>query len=151
MSFPSEEPAPEGVRVQLRMRVSHPPEERFDQNGTALLQLRGSVIDGQTRHPQVVVRFKGQHRAELYRWAAPDKHLSVDGHLEVKTWASNGVGHVALLIEALNIYPLGELEPDLGKIGVYALPGVSSTSTRRAPRRSKTERAETLRRELDEA
>jgi hypothetical protein len=151
MSFPSEGQL-EGIRVQLRLLVSHAPEQRFDTNGTEVLQLRGRVMDATSSHPQVVVRFAGQRRSELYRWAAPGKHLSVDGQLEVKTWhASDDHQHVALLIEALNIYPLSEPEPDLRRVGIYALPGHRGASLEPGPSLSKAQRAEQLRRALDQA
>ena len=90
----------DGIQVQLRMLISHPPEQRFDADGAELMQLRGRVVDLRTTHPQVVVRFGGQRRAELFRWAKPSKHLMVEGSLEVKTWSAGGRQRVVLLIDA---------------------------------------------------
>ena len=116
--------ATEGIRVQVRVLTTGAPQQRFDVHGNEVLQLRGRVVDTSKRHPECVVRFSGQQRAELYRWAKVGKprHLSVDGYLEVKTWESAGESYVALLIEALNIFPLGDIQ-EPSRIGVYAMRG----------------------------
>jgi hypothetical protein len=142
---------PQGIRAQLRLLVSRPPEQRYDASGAEVLQIRGKVVDAERRHPQVVVRFGGQRRAELYRWAKLGKHLSVDGYLEVKTWLDQSSGRqlVALLVEAVNIVPLGDIADDLSRAGIYAVGRPSEPRPRK--RLSKGERAERLRKELLEA
>jgi len=154
MTFPSEGGL-QGIRVQCRIRVSHAAEARFDANGADVLQIRGVVVDEGRKHPQVVVRFGGLRRAELTRWAAVGKHLSVEGKLEIKTWRTNdGLGHVALLVEAQNLFPLhepgAEVDEDLSRIGVYATPG-QTTVRRPRGRQSKEQRADELRRALVDA
>jgi hypothetical protein len=132
------------------MLITHAAEQRFDADGADVLQIRGTVVDTACKHPQVVVRFGGLRRAELTRWAAVGKHLSVEGKLEVKTWAKDGLGHVALLIDAQNLFPLGsELEEGENpeRVGVYAVPG--QTPSRR--RRSKEQRTDEVRRALADA
>lgn len=135
----------QGIQVRFRLLISQPAEERFTPDGADVLQIRGTVIDDAhgSKHPQVVVRFGGQRRAELTRWAAVGKQLSVEGQLEVKTWAKDGLGHVALLVTAQNLFPLGQPE-DLSRIGVYAVPGQTPTHSRK----SKGQRADEVRRAL---
>ena len=122
-SFLSSDQGQEGLRVQLRLLVDGEPEQRFDVHGNEILQVRGHVIDSNRKHPQVVVRFSGQRRAELCRWAKPNKHLGVDGFLEVKHWLNAGTPRVALLIEALALFPLDDVDLDLSKAGIYAIRG----------------------------
>ena len=137
----------EGLRVTLRMIISADAEQRFDANGVEVLQLRGAVVDDVVRHPPLVVRFRGQRRAELYRWAKPKKHLSVEGSLEVKTWSGrNGRQHIALLVEAVNIFPLSDAEPS--KVGVYSTASAASGAPVR-PRSTKAQQMDMLRKMLD--
>lgn len=134
-----------GLRVNLRMLLSAGAEQRFDSSGAEVLQLRGSVVDDSVRHPPLVVRFRGQRRAELYRWAKPNKHLSVEGSLEVKTWASrDGRQRVALLVEAANIFPLTDTEPT--KLGIYATAAASGAPPAR--RQTRQQQTDMLRRML---
>ena len=114
----------DGIRVQVRMLISHPPEQRFDPNGAELLQVRGRVLDrAPAAYPELVVRFGGQRRNELYKWAKHGKHLLVDGFLQVKHWQSDGRSRVALLIDAQDIFALGDLEQDLSKVGIHNAKG----------------------------
>ena len=149
MISPSSE-SQEGIRVQLRMLVSALPAVRYDVNGNEILQVRGHVIDASKAHPELVVRFSGQRRAELYRWAKPDKHLGVDGFLEIKQWMSVGKSRVALLVEAVSVFPLGDIEPDLSRVGIYAVRGRVGAPVEQ-PRTSKEDRAAQMRRLLDKA
>lgn len=107
------------------MLVSAPVDQRYDVTGAEVLQIRGTVVDDALHHPQVVVRFSGPRRAELYRWAKPGKHLSVDGMLEVKSWMAAGQQHLALLIEAQSLFPLSDADSvvDPSKAGIYAIEG----------------------------
>lgn len=115
-----------GLQVNLRILLSAGADQRFDADGHEILQLRGTVVDDNIHHPPVVVRFRGQRQAELYRWAKPYKHLSVEGNLEVKTWSGrDGRQQVALLVEATNIFPLSDAEP--AKLGIYATPQTRSS------------------------
>src|SRR5947209_3252980 len=98
--------AGEGIRVEFRMTVSHAPETRFDVDGNELLQVRGRAMDSRRAHPEVVVRYAGQHQAQLARWCAPGKHMSVIGLLEVKTWTNGSRPGLALLVEASDVLPL---------------------------------------------
>lgn len=124
----------DGIRVQLRMLISHEPEQRFDPNGAELLQVRGQVLDRMPgTYPDLVVRFGGQRRNELYKWARQGKHLSVDGFLVIKHWSSNGRSRVALLIDAQNIFPLDDLEPDPSKAGIYNARGRTPAGMTTAP------------------
>jgi hypothetical protein len=122
MGAPSDD-GQEGIRVQLRLLVEGLPEQRFDVHGNEILQLRGHVVDGSAAHPEVVVRFSGQRRAELYRWCRANKHLSVDGFLQIKHWSSQGRPRVALLVEAINVFPLDDVDVDLSRAGIYAVRG----------------------------
>jgi hypothetical protein len=139
----------DGVRVEFRMSVSHAPETRFDINGNELLQIRGRVMDSQRTHPQVIVRYAGQHQAQLARWCAPGKHLSVVGLLEVKTWPrlSAGIG-VAFLVEASDLYPLNPDESNPSRAGVHAALGrTSRVAPGGAPKNGRSD----LRRQLADA
>lgn len=116
--------ADDGIRVEFRMIVTHEAEQRFDQNGVELLQIRGSVVDTRRLHPEVVVRFAGQQRAQLQRWCKPGKHLSVIGRLEIWSWtAPAGKPRTALLVEASDIHPLNPDEVNHSREGVYAALG----------------------------
>jgi hypothetical protein len=118
------------------MTISHAPESRFDVDGNELLQIRGHVADSRRTHPEVVVRFAGQHQAQLARWCAPGKHMSVVGLLEVKTWTrKDGGTGIALLVEASDIHPLNPDEPDPSRSGVYAALGRTSRLAPGAPPR----------------
>jgi hypothetical protein len=128
------------------MIISADAEQRFDANGAEVLQLRGAVVDDVVHHPPVVVRFRGQRRAELYRWAKPNKHLSVEGSLEVKTWSRNGRQHTALLVEATNIFPLSDAEP--ARAGIYST-AVEAPKTPVRPRSTKAQQMDMLRRLVD--
>jgi hypothetical protein len=131
------------------MIISAEAEQRFDANGAEVLQLRGAVVDDAVHHPPLVVRFRGQRRAELYRWAKANKHLSVEGSLEVKTWSGrDGRQHIALLVEAANIFPLSDAEP--AKAGIYstAVTGGGSSAPVR-PRSTKAQQMDMLRNMLD--
>jgi hypothetical protein len=118
--------ADEGLRVEFRMTVSHAPEQRFDVDGNELLQIRGRVVDSRRRQPEVVVRYAGQHQAQLARWCAPGKHLSVVGLLEVKTWTNGSQPCLALLVEASDVHPLNPDEPNHTQAGVHAALGRTS-------------------------
>lgn len=111
-----------GIRVQLRILCSEAAKERFDASGTSLLQFRGTIQDTTIEHPECVVRFSGQRQSELKRWAAPGKHLSVDGYMEVKVWTDkkSGMHRVSLLVMATSVFPLRAEVTDLSKIGVYS-------------------------------
>jgi hypothetical protein len=136
----------DGIRVNLRMIISADAEQRFDTSGVEVLQLRGAVVDDAVRHPPLVVRFRGQRRAELYRWAKAKKHLSVEGSLEVKTWTGrDGHQHTALLVEATNIFPLSDVEPS--KVGVYSTASQASSTPVR-PRSTKAQQMDMLRKML---
>jgi len=138
--------ADDGIRVELRMIVSHDPEQRFDVNGIELVQFRGDVVGGP--YPPVVVRFAGQQQAQLYRWAKPGKHMSVIGYLDVKLWTDRGGrSRMALLIEAKDVYPLNPDVIDHSREGVYATAGRVSKDLRAAL--TKTAQAEQLRKMLD--
>lgn len=129
------------------MIISADAEQRFDANGAEVLQLRGAVVDDVVRHPPLVVRFRGQRRAELYRWAKANKHLSVEGSLEVKTWSGrDGRQHIALLVEAANIFPLTDAEP--ARAGVYTTASAGSSAPVR-PRSTKAQQMDMLRRLVD--
>lgn len=144
-------PSDGGIHASLRLIVAGTPEERFDAAGAEVLQFRGAVVDGSIRHPPVVVRFRGQRRAELFRWAKAGKHLSVEGLLEVKSWSSaDGKPHLALLVEAANIFPLSDVEVvDHSKVGISGpLPLERGAATRPAPA-DKAASAEMMRRLLD--
>lgn len=141
----------DGIRVQLRLLIGGPPEQRFDVHGNEVLQLRGHVVDGRQAHPEVVVRFSGQRRAELYRWARGNKHLAVDGYLQVKHWQDNGRPRVVLLVEAINMSPLDDVEIDLSRAGIYAERGRTGTIAARAPAASKEARAKKARDLLERA
>jgi hypothetical protein len=145
----------DGIRVQLRLLIGEPPEQRFDVVGNEVLQLRGHVVDSWLAHPEVVVRFSGQRRAELYRWASLNKHLAVDGYLQVKHWQHNGRPRVALLVEAINISPLNDVEldqdHDLSRAGIYAVRGRTGAIAAKAPPVSKEARAKKARELLDMA
>jgi hypothetical protein len=132
------------MHISFRLIVAGTPEERFDAAGAEVLQFRGAVVDGSIRHPPVVVRFRGQRRAELFRWAKPGKHLSVEGLLEVKSWSSaDGKPHLALLVEAANIFPLSDVEVvDHSKVGISGpLPSERGVAVR--PRRAEDKAAVT--------
>lgn len=146
---PSDE-GQEGIRVQLRMLVAAEPDQRFDQHGNEILQLRGYVIDSSKAHPGLVVRFSGQRRAELYRWAKPNKHLGVDGFLDVKHWLDKGKPRVTLLVEAVSIFPLGDVDIEPSKSGIYAVRGRTGAPVA-VPRATKEERVEQMRRLMDDA
>jgi len=108
------------------MTVSHAPEARFDVNGNELLQIRGRVVDARVTQPEVVIRYAGQHQAQLARWCAPGKHMSVVGLLELKTWTtSNGV-QAAYLVEASDVHPLNPDVVDHSQAGVHAALGRTS-------------------------
>jgi hypothetical protein len=143
----------DGIRVQCRMLISHPPEQRFDSNGAELLQVRGQVLDRLPgTYPELVVRFGGQRRNELYKWARHGKHLGVDGFLQVKHWTSNGRPRVALLIDAQNLFPLGDLEQDLSKAGIYNAKGRTPAGATSAPApTTKASRADKMRELLERA
>ena len=135
--------------MQLRLLVDRTPEQRYDQHGVEVLELHGHVVDSKHAHPLTVVRFSGQRRVELYRWAKPGKHLAIDGYLQVKHFRTRGVPRVALLIEGININPLDDVEVDLSRAGIYAVRGrVGKVAPRAAPM-SKAERAEKARTLLD--
>jgi hypothetical protein len=137
----------DGLRVTLRMIISADAEQRFDANGVEVLQLRGAVVDDVIHHPPLVVRFRGQRRAELYRWAKANKHLTVEGSLEVKTWSGrDGRQHIALLVEAANIFPLSDAEP--AKAGIYST-ALAGPSTPVRPRSTKAQQMDMLRRMMD--
>jgi hypothetical protein len=139
-----------GIHAQLRLIISGIPEERFDASGAEVLQLRGAVVDGAVSHPPAVVRFRGQRRAELFRWAKAGKHLSVEGMLEVKSWSAGGKQHLALLVEAANIYPLSDVEViDPSRAGVYGNVERAQAGAGRPKRASKAESAEIMRRALE--
>jgi len=136
----------DGLRVTFRMIIKSEAEQRFDTNGVEVLQLRGAVVDDVVRHPPLVVRFRGQRRAELYRWAKPNKHLSVEGSLEVKTWTGrDGRQHTALLVEATNIFPLSDAEPS--QAGVYSTAS-QGPSTPVRPRSTRAQQMDMLRKML---
>ena|SRR5215469_15588546 len=117
----------DGIRVELRMTVSHAPESRFDVDGNELLQVRGRAVDSQRQQPEIVVRYAGQHQAQLARWCAPGKHLSVVGLLELKVWAAGSGGvRKAFLVEASDIHPLNPDESNLSQAGVHAALGRTS-------------------------
>jgi hypothetical protein len=144
----------EGIRVQLRLLIEGPPEQRFDVHGNEVLQVRGHVVDASAAHPEVVVRFSGQRRAELYRWCKPDagpaaKHLHVDGFVQVKHWMSQGRPRVALLVEAINLSPLDDVDVDRSRAGIYAVRGRSGALAAKAPPASKEARAKKVRDMLD--
>lgn len=139
----------EGIRVQLRLLIGGPPEQRFDVHGSEVLQIRGHVVDGRQAHPEVVVRFSGQRRAELYRWAKLNAHLAVDGFLQVKHWQHHGTPRVALLVEAINLSPLDAVEVDLSRAGIYAVRGRVGALAASAPPVSKEARAKKARDLLD--
>lgn len=139
----------DGIRVQLRLLIGGPPEQRFDVYGNEVLQLRGQVVDGRQAHPEVVVRFDGQRRAELYRWARLNKHLAIDGFLQVKHWQHQGRPRVALLVEAINVTPLDDVEVDLSRAGIYATRGRTGALAAPAPPVSKEARAKKARELLD--
>lgn len=151
MTLSRSEPVQGGIRVQLRLIVSHPPEQRFDALGAELLQIRGKVVDELHDHPEVAVRFSGQRRGDLYRWAKPGKHLGVDGFLEVKVWQPNGRPRLALLVDAVSIFPLLDLANDLSKAGLFNPRARPSADVSAAPVSSKAERAALLRKELEGA
>jgi hypothetical protein len=134
------------------MLVSHEPEQRFDQNGVELLQVRGRVVDDRLTHPEVVIRFAGQHRAQLARWATPGKHLVVIGQLEVKSHtASNGAVRMFLLVEASDIHPLNPDEVNHAREGVYAALGRTAQVDGKPRKMTRAERAETMRRMVADA
>lgn len=135
----------EGIRVQLRLLIEGPPEQRFDVHGSEVLQLRGHVVDGSVAHPEVVVRFSGQRRAELYRWCKADKHLCVDGFLQVKHWLHQGRPRVALLVEAINLSPLDDVDVDLSRAGIYAVRGRTGAIAPQAAPANKEARAKKAR------
>lgn len=139
----------EGIRVQLRLLVGGPADQRFDVNGNEVLQVRGHVLDGKQAHPEVVVRFSGQRRAELYRWAGLNKHLAVDGFLQVKHWQDHGRPRVALLVEAINLSPLDDIDLDLSRAGIYATRGRTGALADKAPPVSKEARTKKARELLD--
>jgi len=114
----------DGLRVEFRLIVSHPPEQRFDANGVELLQVRGKVADMRQRHPEVVVRFSGKQRHQLYKWCTPGKHMSVVGQLDIQTYVTKaGAARIILLVEASDIHPLNPDEVDHAREGVYAALG----------------------------
>lgn len=131
------------------MLVAVEPDQRFDAHGNEILQLRGYVVDSTRAHPGLVVRFSGQRRAELYRWAKPNKHLGVDGFLEVKHWLAAGNPRVTLLVEAVSIFPLGDVEIEPSKSGIYAVRGRTGAPV--ASPTTKQERVEQMRQLLDDA
>jgi len=141
--------ADDGIRVEFRMIVMHEAEQRFDQNGVELLQIRGSVVDARHQQPEVVVRFAGQQRAQLQRWCKPGKHLSVIGLLEIKSWtAPKGIQRMALLVEASDIHPLNPDVVNHSREGVYAALG--RTAQVDAPKRmTKQEQAARMRRMVE--
>jgi hypothetical protein len=110
------------------MTVTHAPEARFDVDGNELLQIRGRVADSRIPQPEVVVRYAGQHLAQLARWCEPGKHLSVVGLLELKTWGSpkNGGINAAYLVEASDIHPLNPEVTNHSQAGVHAALGRTS-------------------------
>lgn len=145
----------DGIRVSFRMLISHPPEQRFDPTGAELLQVRGSVLDrgvgAATAYPEVVVRFGGPRRQELFKWARHGKHLSVDGFLlEIRALIN---GRMAMLIDAQNIFPLPELnqaeDNDPTKLGVYATHRTRGSAA--AAPRGKAARADKMRELLERA
>lgn len=152
MTSPSDA-ALNGMRVFFRMNITHPPEQRFDAHGGEVLQLRGQVLDRTAEeYPEIVVRFSGPRRAELWKWAKHGSHLSVDGFLlEVKAWQTSTGQRMAMLVDAQNIFPLSDLQQDLdlGKIGVYS-ERRSRAGAARAPR-NKADQADRMRTLLDRA
>lgn len=116
----------DGIRIELRMTVSHAPETRFDVNGNELLQIRGRVIDARIAQPEVVVRYAGQHQVQLARWCAPGKHMSVVGLLELKTWTTGKGVQAAYLVEASDVHPLNPEQVDHSQAGVHAALGRTS-------------------------
>ena len=98
-----------------------------------------------------MVRFSGQRRAELYRWARGNKHLAVDGYLQVKHWQSGGRPRVALLVEGINISPLDDVDIDLSRAGVYAVRGRTGAIAPQAPPADKEARARKARELLERA
>jgi len=139
----------EGIRVQLRLLIEGSPEQRFDVHGNEVLQVRGHVVDGSTVHPEVVVRFSGQRRAELHRWCTVHRHLYVDGFVQVKHWLHQGRPRVALLVEATTLSPLDDAVVDQSRAGIYAVRGRSGAIAAKAPPSSKEERARKARELLD--
>jgi len=120
------------------MTVTHAPDARFDVDGNELLQIRGKVVDSRRAQPAMVVRYAGQHQAQLARWCAVGKHLSVIGLLEVKTWAE-GTGGVrtAYLVEASDVLPLNPDETNHSQAGVHAALGrTSKVAAGPAPKKS---------------
>ena len=116
------------------MIVTHEPEQRFDEHGAELLQVRGTVVDSARRHPMVVVRFDGKQRAELFHWAKPGKHLAVEGYLKVESWTTvDSKIRIAYLVEARDIFPLNPDERDLSRVGITTRE--SPGRARRAPAR----------------
>ena len=138
-----------GLHVELRLIVSRDAEQRFDADGTEVLQLRGKVVDAHVKHPECVVRFRGQQRVQLARWARPGQHLVVTGRLEVKTWPVNGKTGVALLVEAHDIHPLTPAEPDNSRAGVRGQPGTPAPARVSAPAGEMAGRAALMRRMLE--
>jgi len=139
----------EGIRVQLRLLIEGSPEQRFDVHGSEVLQVRGHVVDGRQAHPEVVVRFSGPRRAELYRWCAADKHLFVDGFVQVKHWLHQGRPRVALLVEAINLSPLDDVVVDPSRAGIYAVRGRTGAIAAPAPPANKEARARKARELLE--
>lgn len=140
----------DGLHVEFRLIVSHVPEQRFDANGIELLQFRGKVADARQRHPDVVVRFSGKRRNQLYRWCTPGKHMAVAGQLEVKTYTANsGATRVILLVEASDIHPLNPDEVDHAREGVYAALGRTAKVASSARTTTSEQRAASVRRMLE--
>lgn len=137
----------DGIRVEFRMGVTHEPDQRFDVNGVELIQIRGRVIDSDHIQPEVVVRFAGQQRAQLYRWCKPGKHISVVGQLEIKSWKTPSGHRLALLVEARDIHPLNPEEVDHSREGVYAPAGRASRQLK--PRATKAEKIRQMTELLD--
>lgn len=138
----------DGLQVTLRMIISADADQRYDADGREVLQLRGAVVDDAIRHPPLVVRFRGQRRAELFRWAKQGKHLSVEGSLEVKTWSRDGHQHTALLVEATNIFPLTDTDVEPSRVGIYTTNREASSKPVR-PRAAKAQQMDMLRKMLD--
>lgn len=136
-----------GLQVELRLIISRDAERRFDADGNDVLQLRGSVVDAHIKHPECIVRFRGQQRAQVERWARPGQHLVVVGFLEVKTWPINGRTAVALLVEARDIHPLTPAEPDNSRAGVRGQPGRARSGAK--PAGELAERATLMRKMLE--
>lgn len=126
----------------MRLVISHDAAQRFDADGRETLEFRGHVVDD-LPHPQVVVRFKGRHQDELYRWAQPGKHVLVQGVLELKQWTTpDGKQHAAYLVHADNVHPLRQANIDPSRSGVYAALGKTTSNPAAPPRGGRLTRAQ---------